>query len=810
MTMRWILLLIVGLSVSGYVFFGVGLKKSGIVNNTTYPVSETIRSLNKPPPENFVTPGIQGLYAELRKDTAWGKKGICGLKSNSRPSGTQLAPYTRYQSPDTPANPVAFNIRQIVIKFVEGTAMRLRDGQLQQVKETDAVEMRERLTRAGLESDEVQRDLTAFNKALKSMQAVIGRAAPQIEEQDLSLLRRCAENRARREMPDLNLFYFVHLPKSGGKTAQKLLNQLRKLRIVELAYFQPIPFDAADIPPLTTINVTPSQNYFRPAPTGIDVDFARHFQSGRGNTVRIADIEAGWHLDHEDLPRSSFGFGVNWVDSHGTSVLGQIAAEENGFGANGIAPNAMIGWSSVTNLDIFRGGIYFYSVGNALLMSGLAIRVGDIALIEQQFQHGNVGFICNPATDPCHNCSAPHWVAVEEFAYEHAVISTATAVGVIVVEAAGNGRMRVTPASNVDSGAIVVGASDRTLHPTCWSNFGSRVNVHGWGMGIGTTGWGGAPYDVPDPNLRANDADANQWYTNDFGGTSGASPIVVGAAAIIQSMRTEVGLPMLNSFDMRSLLAATGTPQEAGTTPNIGPLPDLRRAIASFRPDAAQFVSQTSAPSNLAPRAIFTQSVTFSNIGGVAWSGTHTMSVARSFQTGLQEFQAPTFSLGASVSEIFPGDQVTRIFSITAPSQPGTYNLGLVLKNGSDQLLASSPTQQIVIAVPNTQFDNAIMRIDRAPGSLRDGQHDTITVTATNIGTTTWTPTYLLRLSRGLRISLPEFNKPVIGRVSPGQSQTYSFEVICNGRGQGFFSAQMAGRGTIFGQIATRTVLCQP
>src|SRR5437667_103351 len=67
-----------------------------------------------------------------------------------------------------------------------------------------------------------------------------------------------------------------------------------------------------------------------------------------------------------------------------------------------------------------------------------------------------------------------------------------------------------------------------------------------------------------DPTLRANGADATQFYTKTFGGTSSASPIVAGAAALIQSTRNEFGLPLLNSFDMRSLLASTGTPQLAG------------------------------------------------------------------------------------------------------------------------------------------------------------------------------------------------------------------------------------------------------
>ncbi len=116
-----------------------------------------------------------------------------------------------------------------------------------------------------------------------------------------------------------------------------------------------------------------------------------------------------------------------------------------------------------------------------------------------------------------------------------------------------------------------------------------------------------------------------------------------------------------------------------------------------------------------------------------------------------------------------------------------------------------------MIAAPNTLIDNASVQIDSAPGSLRDGQSGTVDVTVTNIGTTTWnTPSHGLVLRRGLRINLPQFGKPVTGSVAPGQSQSFSFEVVCSGRGQGYFEAQMGGQGGVFGQNVARTVVCQP
>src|SRR5262249_30870439 len=154
-----------------------------------------------------------------------------------------------------------------------------------------------------------------------------------------------------------NSFYFIHLP-AGSNTsdAAALLTAVRGLGSVETAYFQPIPFNAAiDRPPMTTIDVRDAQGYFRPAPAGIDVDLAGRLPGGDGAGGRVVDIEAGWQDSHEDLPAMFARFGVNWGDSHGTAVLGEIAAGWNGFGADGIAPGASVGWSSITNLDPFRG-----------------------------------------------------------------------------------------------------------------------------------------------------------------------------------------------------------------------------------------------------------------------------------------------------------------------------------------------------------------------------------------------------------------------------------------------------------------------
>jgi hypothetical protein len=161
------------------------------------------------------------------------------------------------------------------------------------------------------------------------------------------------------------------------------------------------------------------------------------------------------------------------------------------------------------------------------------------------------------------------------------------------VAAAGNGNMnlddpkcdRKYDRTFRDSGAILVGAGgtgvgclgDTTARSKLdFSTYGSRVDVQGWGSCIWTTGYGDG-YNDTDVS-----ADQNKWYTKSFSGTSGASPIVAGAAANIQGIAMKAFGAPLSPKDLRQLLVDTGTPQVGDTTTKIGPLVNLRRAIDSL------------------------------------------------------------------------------------------------------------------------------------------------------------------------------------------------------------------------------------
>ena len=162
----------------------------------------------------------------------------------------------------------------------------------------------------------------------------------------------------------------------------------------------------------------------------------------------------------------------------------------------------------------------------------------------------------------------------------------ASALGVIVVEPAGNGGFDldryVDPDTGVtlrrggsgfsDSGAIVVGAARSSLphDRASFSNFGSRLDCFAWGDSVTSCGYGNLAGNAP-----------TDYYTNTFSGTSSASPIVAGAAALVQALHVEhAGFP-LDPLAMRVVLAdrATGTRQGPNVAGAIGVMPDLRRIV---------------------------------------------------------------------------------------------------------------------------------------------------------------------------------------------------------------------------------------
>ena len=408
----------------------------------------------------------------------------------------------------------------------------------------------------------------------------------------------------------MNSFYLLQ---SAPGQAEEIAQRLNALDIVEGAYVRPMGeppvyyegdkgpgelHDSGNTLPITA-NLTANQTYLDAAPVGIDARYAWTLPGGRGDGVRVIDLEGGWNFSHEDLLVNSGGLlsGFNhttdarWYQ-HGTAVLGEIGGDTNSFGVTGIVPN-----SNLRAISVFRGtNTANYNPAEAIRVAADALSAGDILLIEQHMPGPNY---------PGGNTQMGY-IAIEWWPDLFLALQYATSKGVIVIEAAGNGSQNLDDAvyntrpsgfpswwtnpfrrvGAMDCGAIIVGAGapppgtnggnwGPARSRLGFSNWGNCVDCQGWGSGVTTTGYG----DV----TGTNPANMREWYTHFFSGTSSASPIVTGAVASLQGIQRAARRPTLTPSRMRQLLRSTGTPQQAsGSAPltqRIGNQPNLRQLV---------------------------------------------------------------------------------------------------------------------------------------------------------------------------------------------------------------------------------------
>ncbi len=365
--------------------------------------------------------------------------------------------------------------------------------------------------------------------------------------------------------PDLNQWFRVRL--ANAAQAQDLLGALAGVPAVAVAYLQPAPAPPpVDLPP-TTPHWTDQQDYFEGAPIGTGQYAVQGVLGARGRGVRITDCEYNWILDHEDLELDSSrlvgGTPVNLWSDHGTAVLGELYAQDNDYGVTGGVPQA----------DIYCATEYAttwgYNPTQAILNAAAASGPGDVILLEMQ-TGGPTGA----------------YVPEEWTPASFAAIASATALGMHVVEAGGNGYMNLDdPVFNgyfdlavQDSGAIIVGAGDGSAdhRRLSFSSHGSRMDAQGWGGSVYTAGYGW---------LFEAGSDDRQDYTWGFSGTSSASPIVTAAISAVLGALQAHGMPAPTPLQVRDALRATGTPQDPGDAAangRIGSLPELEGLLAWF------------------------------------------------------------------------------------------------------------------------------------------------------------------------------------------------------------------------------------
>ena len=346
----------------------------------------------------------------------------------------------------------------------------------------------------------------------------------------------------------------------------------RAFPVVERAYLEALPAP----PPSSRVDpsgdaLSARQGYLDAAPDAVDAEYAWNYEGGDGEGQAIVDVEHGWVLEHEDLKDHGLDlfYGENRTSyDHGASVLGVVAAVDNDLGCVGIAPHvASVRCSSPYQAD---GS---YTIPGAIEAAIERMAFGDVLLLELQSDYEPMAGTLYPY--------AP--VELDPAVFD--AIRLATACGIVVVEAAGNGAVdldavkdasgarrisRDVPASFLDSGAIVVGcASAAEPHTSLGSScHGSRVDCYAWGEKVTTLSGDGTKTTAT-------------VYRDDFEDTSAASAIIAGVALVAQGV-AEASLGWrLTPWQMRAVLAdpANGTPLATGETERLGVMPNLCKIL---------------------------------------------------------------------------------------------------------------------------------------------------------------------------------------------------------------------------------------
>ncbi len=372
--------------------------------------------------------------------------------------------------------------------------------------------------------------------------------------------------------PDFRLFFSVEWIGSE----RDILEYLVSLPEVELAQMVGESRRPKMVPtcgdPCTT-----GQGYLRAAPEGIGAEDIWMISGGEGQNVRFVDIEEAWSFEHEEIAdlRVQLISGVNGYgdQGHGTAVLGIVAARRNGFGIVGAVPCLdFVGVSSVweTSQSI--------NVPLAVVAALEVLRPGDVLLIELETGRDD------------------SWYPIERDGLIFELIRLGSALGIIVVEPAGNGvgilsdicEPRMTPGRcrcTCDSGAIIVGACSSKVNGASHelltiSNYGQRVDCYAWGESVYTARVP-ALFSSEDRRVGPLADDCLEGYGT-FSATSAAGAIVAGAVACIQGVvRARFGCP-LSPGAIRNLLrdVKINTPvTRKGVL--VGVMPDLCQIVAS-------------------------------------------------------------------------------------------------------------------------------------------------------------------------------------------------------------------------------------
>ena len=449
-------------------------------------------------------------------------------------------------------NPKARYLDRLMVKFFDEDMVRLRNGGL--------------ISLNGGKSLAYTQDFLARHPEI-TPEIIITTLT---EEEYAEMIKR-NEQLSGKDLVDLFSFYRFRLTKPDADP-KALLADILNAPEVEIAYYESIPYQATctDVGGVTP-NYRPNQTFHDAAPGGVDADYAwatfGEDVTDGVTTNRTAVIEyqtdiTPTHEDYTTLVLATPEHAADTTGYHGGSVAGIVGAcEENGVGVVGLTADHMLRYYDITALA---------SVADVYTRVNAELSAGD-------YTTGSWAYFADPLpagqTCPCNPGQNGHVPAEYDPATKTA-IDNGVAAGIHYLESAGNGCTNLDDATfgttfrwSTDTGAMIVGGVESAPphDAICYTGYGERVTLNAWAENIVTTGKG---------TLRTGSG-RREWYADDFGGTSGAGPIVAGCGGILNNLYRNINSGAnISPTTLRSWLAQGGT--VPGTTPgNIGVMPNL-------------------------------------------------------------------------------------------------------------------------------------------------------------------------------------------------------------------------------------------
>ncbi|MCG3137409.1 MAG: hypothetical protein HJJLKODD_01253 [Phycisphaerae bacterium] len=296
-----------------------------------------------------------------------------------------------------------------------------------------------------------------------------------------------------------------------------------------------------------------NQGQFGPQGLHDDINVLSAWDITGGQGARIAMLDSGVDIQHEDLIGNYLGFSnsvVSGMDdaqppavldpqkaNHGTAVLGLIVAGDNGVGLLGVAPEAE--WTATGGLT---GPTTLERLAEAFT-----------GLVDQEISvHNNSwsSFILDPVVE-----------AIADLAN-----NGRQGRGTVIVFSMGNGDLEIADPVVLSALDTVIGVGGTGQTGLRWTDTVRGGSDWGRFLDIMAPTWGN-----DDVSIRTTDRIGSAGYNNggtddDFsdgdytrffggtGGTSAAAPILSGVAALVLSNE---GNPELNRFQVRELLLHT-------------------------------------------------------------------------------------------------------------------------------------------------------------------------------------------------------------------------------------------------------------